>query len=158
VLILAATLWAGAFATAEEPPQLIETARTTVPAVILFEVNDLTSTTQAVSGTTTVAFDTALLGLGRALRISVKADGDLIPPNGVSIPISNIAWSTSGVSNGVGVNGVLSKTTYTQVFQSNVGALSGQVDVTWTLSPPSVGVRAGLHQVTLRWKVESVTP
>jgi hypothetical protein len=56
------------------------------------------------------------------------------------------------------MNGVLSKTTYTPVYQSNVVVLSGRVDVVWKLLPPTPAVRAGTHQVTLRWKVESVTP
>jgi len=62
------------------------------------------------------------------------------------------------VTQGIGVNGVLSKTIYTQVYQSNVGAKSGKVDVNWTLSAPGLGVSPGMHYVTLRWKFESVIP
>jgi hypothetical protein len=160
--ILVAALWAGAVTAAEEPvqilPPVIETARTTLPALIVFEVTDLTTTTEAVTGTTRVSFDEALLGTGRAVRISVKADGDLVPQDDGSIPVSNINWETSGAVNGVGMNGVLNKTTYTPVFQSNVLVLSGQVDVVWKLSAPGPAVRAGPHQVTLRWRIESINP
>jgi hypothetical protein len=160
--VLLVTMWAGAAATAEEPRQIVppsvETARVTVPPLVVFEVTDLTSPTQAFTGTTTVSFDQALLAVGRVLRISVKADGDLIPQDGDSLPISSISWNTSGVVNGIGVNGVLSKASYTQVFQSNATTVSGQVDLAWTLSPPSPAVRAGTHQVTLRWRIESVIP
>ena len=156
-LLIMAALWAGAAVPTAAPVQL-ESARTTVPAIIVFEVTDLITTTDAVTGTTTVSFDQALLLLGRALRISVKADGDLVPLDGGSIPVSNIVWQTSGAVNGVGINGVLSKTAYTPVFESNALVLSGRVDVVWKLSPPGPAVRAGPHQVTLRWKIESVIP
>ena len=161
--ILVAAMWAGTVATAEEPgwtapSQLPQTVRVTVPAMVAFSVTNVSVATLASTGATPVSFDLALLGLGRALRISVKADADLTPPSGTAIPASNVSWQTSNVTGGVGVNGVLSKTAYTQVYQGNVGALSGHVDLTWTLSPPGSAIRAGTHQGLLRWKFESVIP
>jgi hypothetical protein len=158
--LLAAVLWAGAVAAAGEPGQFPgnETVRSTLPALIGFEVTDLTMTTEAVTGSTTIAFDQANIRPNRAVRISVKADGDLAPQNGGIIPVSNVSWETSGAVNGVGMNGVLSKTNYVQVFEGNIDALSGQVDVVWKLSPTGSGVLAGPRQTTLRWKIETVKP
>ena len=141
------------------PPQLLpETVRITVPALVTFDVPNVTLSTDATSGVATVSFNLAVLNLGRGVRISVKADGDLTPPGGPAIPASNISWQTSNVSGGVGTNGVLSKTTYTQVFQGNVLTTSGRVDLTWRMSAPGTAVRAGTHQVLLRWRIESAVP
>ena len=62
------------------------------------------------------------------------------------------------MTNGVGVNGVLSKTSYTVAFEGQPMATTGGVDIVWTLSAPGSAVRAGTHQATLRWKIEAVTP
>ena len=35
---------------------------------------------------------------------------------------------------------------------------SGHIDLGWTLAAPGSGIRAGNHQLTIRWKVESITP
>lgn len=35
---------------------------------------------------------------------------------------------------------------------------SGQVDLGWTLAAPGSLIRAGVHQLTIRWKIESITP
>jgi hypothetical protein len=159
--LLAAVLWAGAVAAAGEPGQFPpgqETVRSTLPALIGFEVTDVTMPTEAVTGSTTIAFDQANIRPNRAVRISVKADGDLTPQSGGIIPVSNVSWETSGAVNGFGMNGVLSKTNYVQVFEGNIDALSGQVDVVWKLSPTAPGVLAGQRQTTLRWKIETVKP
>jgi hypothetical protein len=156
-------LWHGSIAPAEprapEPAQLIpETVRITVPAAVDFDVDDVAVSHLGANGPSTVSFILAVLNLGRVLRISVKADADLTPPSGPAIPASSLSWQTSNVLGGVGVNGVLSKTSYTQVFQGHPLAVAGRVDLTWTLSAPGTAIRAGTHQVLLRWKVESVIP
>jgi hypothetical protein len=56
------------------------------------------------------------------------------------------------------MNGTLSATSYTLVFQSNPSPSSGHADLEWTLAAPGGGVRAGLHQLTVRWKLESIMP
>jgi hypothetical protein len=138
--------------------QLGETVRITVPPVVEFNAGDVAVTTNSSTGVTSISFDLAVLGAGRALRISVKGDGDLIPPTGSSIPASNVTWRASNATAGVGVNGVLSRTTYTAVFQGNPLATSGRVELLWTLSAPGKRIRAGTHQLPLRWRVESVIP
>jgi hypothetical protein len=105
-----------------------------------------------------VSFNQAILDPGRVLRISVKADGDSTPAVLGPILASSFSWTTSAVQNGIGLNGTLDKATYTPVFQGNVGAKTGRVDLSWRLAPQGPSVQAGTHQLTLRWKVESVTP
>lgn len=132
------------------------TARVTTPPVVLFDVQDVSASTVA-SSPTTVSFDTALLGLGQAIRISVKADGDITMPGATPIPSSNLSWTTSNPVSGAAMNGTLSKVTYTPVFEGQVGATSGRVDLTWTISTLST-VRSGTRQAALRWKFEAITP
>ena len=36
--------------------------------------------------------------------------------------------------------------------------LAGHVDLAWSLAAPGSGIRAGIHQLTIRWKLEVVTP
>ena len=39
-----------------------------------------------------------------------------------------------------------------------IALTSGRVDLGWPLAAPGSGIRAGTHQLTIRWKVESITP
>jgi hypothetical protein len=160
--VLAAVLCAGALLTMQETAMgalaLIESVRIMVPATLVFQVSNISAQTVAIGGNERVSFNQANLDPGRALRISVKADGDSTPAILGPILASSFSWTTSAVQNGIGLNGTLDKTTYTPVFQGNVGAKTGRVDLTWRLAPQGPSVRAGTHQVTLRWKVESVTP
>jgi hypothetical protein len=32
------------------------------------------------------------------------------------------------------------------------------MDLEWTMAAPTSGLRAGNHQLTIRWKMESITP
>jgi hypothetical protein len=139
-----------------EAPQ-VALVRVFVPLTVLFDVLDVSIETVS-SAPGTVEFDTAVLGPGQALRVSVRADGDLTLPGGAAIPASNLSWTTSNVNNGVGMNGVLSKTLYAPVYQSNVGVTSGRVELTWRLAAPGGGVRAGTRQAALRWRFEAITP
>jgi hypothetical protein len=92
------------------------------------------------------------------LRLSVKADSDLTHSDGGSAPAGTISWRTSSASNGVGVNGTISKSVYTQLFRSNPAARSGSISVTWSITLSGDAVRAGTHQVALRWRVDTVVP
>jgi hypothetical protein len=143
---------------ADGPPQSgVGLVRVFVPPAVLLDVPNVM--TEAISSApVTISFDSAALGAGQALRVSVRADGDLTIPGGAAITASNLSWTTSNVANGVGMNGMLSKTLYTPVYQSNVGATSGQVDLTWRLAPPGGGIRAGTRQAALRWRFEAITP
>lgn len=141
-------------------PQGFSTVRVEVPPVLSFEVTNATPGTivLAVPVPFRVTFSQASLPGGQALRISVKADGTLILPGGTSVPISNLAWTTSQAVNGVGVNGALSENTFNPVYESRAGARAGRVDLSWSLSVPAGITRAGTGQVMLRWKFEHVTP
>ena len=135
-----------------------EAARISVPSVILFEVHDPRSTTEAVTGSTTISFADAVIASDRVLRISVKADGELTRSDGAPVTAATISWRTSGAVNGVGLNGALSKNAYTQMFQGNAAARSGSVNVTWSITFAGMAVRAGTHQVALRWRIDSIIP
>ena len=138
--------------------QPIGTVRVVVPATVFFHVTNVGAATGATGGPSTVSFDRARLRPGEALRISVKADGDLTGPGGPAIPASNISWTTSNVASGIGINGTMSTSTYTPVYESQVLAVTGRVDLTWTLAAPGASIRAGTHQALLRWKFEVFTP
>ena len=154
-----ALAWLLALATGgigEGEPAQVAQVRVFVPPAILFQVANVSVETFA-SAPVTVSFDTATLEPGQALRISVRADGDLTLPGGPAIPATNISWTTSNVTNGVGLNGSMSKTVYTPIYESNAGATSGRVDLTWKLAAPG-GVRAGTREAALRWRLEAITP
>jgi hypothetical protein len=154
LLLVVASVGAGA----AEPAQLISTVRVFVPGAVLFNVPDVSVETTA-SGSSTLSFDSGILVLGQVLRVSVRTDGDLTIPSGPPIPASNVFWTTSNAVNGVGFNGTLSKTVYTPVYQSNVGVLTGRVDLTWKLAAPGGGImRSGTRNAALRWRFESVSP
>ena len=135
----------------------IGSARVTTPPVVLFEVPDVSASSVA-SSPTTVSFDSAILGLGQAMRISVKADGDITMPGADPIASSSVSWTTSNSMSGAAMNGTLSKVTYAPVFEGQVGATSGRVDLTWRISGPLSTPRAGTRQAALRWKFEAITP
>lgn len=133
-----------------------ESVQISLPLNVSFQVVDVS--VSAAVGPTSITFSNGTLGAGRALRISVRAEGNLTPPSGPAIPASNVSWTTSNVSSGVGVNGTLSAAAYNQVFESQVDATSGGFDLSWTLSAPGTPRHAGNHQATLRWKLEAITP
>jgi hypothetical protein len=141
-----------------EPLQPRATVRVDVPAALLFQISDATPGQVATASSFRVTFSQASLPAGQALRISVKAEGPLVLPGGVAVPIANISWTASQAINGVGVNGVLSAATYTAVYESRADARTGRVDLAWSLLVPSGITRAGTAVVTLRWKFESVIP
>ena len=136
-----------------------ETVSIAVPSAVSFSVTDVSTSTPGSPNPARISFSNAVLLSGKALRVSVQADAAAFtPPNGSSIPGSNVSWSTVGAAGGTGWNGTLSATSYTLVFQSNPNPTSGHADLAWTLAAPGSGVRAGTHQLTIRWKLESITP
>lgn len=143
--------------TAEPAQAGVGTVRVTTPPTVVFLVNNVSAITTTTAAAT-VSFNSASLGIGQALRISVKAEGDVTLPGGNVVPATYIAWTTTNVNNGVGLNGSLSKLTYTTVFEGTVGAKSGRVSLNCTLAPVGTSVRAGTGNVTLRWKFEAITP
>jgi hypothetical protein len=136
-----------------------ETVSIAVPPAVGFSVTDVSASTPGSPSPATISFSNASLNSGKSLRISVQADASAFtPPSGSSIPASKVSWTTLGAAGGVGMNGTLSATSYTLVFQSNPSPSSGHADLEWTLAAPGGGVRAGLHQLTVRWKLESIMP
>lgn len=134
-----------------------ETASISVPLAISFPVTDVSRSTSATPNVTTISFSNANLNSGNALRVSVQSDAAAFtPPSGSSIPVANVSWNNLGTNGGVG--GTLSSSSFALVFQSEPGQSSGQVDLGWTLAAPGSGIRAGSHQLTIRWKLESIAP
>ena len=138
--------------------QVIESVRITAPALLTFDVPNVDVVTYANGGTFRVSFDQAVLRSGRAVRISVKAEGNLTSPGGPAIQATSFSWTTSGAANGVGINGTLSRTQYRAVFEGVPGVTTGQVDLTWSLDLTSRNVRAGIHTGQLRWRIETFNP
>lgn len=131
------------------------TVRVDVPAVLVFTVSNVAQPT-VVTGFR-LSYNQAKLGSGQALRVSVKGEGTLTI-GGVSVPISNITWTTSQAVNGTGMNGALSAAAYTPVYDSKVNPSTGRVDLAWSLTLPAGITTAGSGQITLRWKFEAIVP
>jgi hypothetical protein len=157
-MIVAAVMLTGFDKPANASAPQLESARVVVPAMVSFSVPNISVVTIATPTPARVSFNQAQLLPFHVIRISVKADANLTSAGGTSVPASNVAWTTSGVMNGVGINGVLSTASYIPVFEGQVGKSTGRVDLTWTLSMPAGTVRAETLQTTLRWKFESITP
>ena len=138
--------------------QVVESVRIAAPPMLTFDVPDVDVVTYASGGSFRVSFDQAVLRSGRAVRISVKGEGDLTSPGGPAIQAASLSWTTSSATNGVGINGTLSKTQYRPVFEGVAGVTTGQVDLTWSLDLGNRNVRAGIHTGQLRWRVETFSP
>ncbi len=139
-----------------------ETVTISVPMAVSFPVIDVSRSTSGAPNVTTVSFSNANLSFGKALRVSVQADAAAFtPPSGSSMPASNVSWNSLAESGGIGSDGALGSSSFALVFQSNPlmePGTSGSIDLEWTLAAPGSGIRAGNHQLTIRWKVESITP
>lgn len=136
-----------------------ETVGISVPLAVDFQVSDVSRSTNGAPSVTRVAFSNASLTPGKALRVSVQADTTAFtPPGGASIPASHVAWTNLGENGGLGTSGTLGASSYALVLQGNQMATSGFIDLGWTLAAPGSGIRAGTHQLTIRWKVESISP
>lgn len=136
-----------------------ETVNVTMPASIDFIVSDVSRTTSASPPSVRVSFSAPNLGVGRALRLSVQADTvNFTPPGGTPMPAALVSWTALGASGGLGLPGTLVASSYGLVFQGDPGAASSHVDLAWVLGAPGSGIRAGLHQLTIRWKIESISP
>lgn len=138
-----------------------ESVEVVLPSSVSFTVFDVSIAATGSPNPTRLTFSSIDLQEGNALRVSVQAEAATFTPpapGGLAIPTSRVSWTTSGVQGGSGTSGTMSDTSYGQVFQSTTSVSSAQVDVHWTLAAVGGGVRAGWHDLTLRWKIESVTP
>jgi hypothetical protein len=139
--------------------QAQESVTISLPSAVSFPVDSVSTSTAGSPDPTTVQFSTAILLPGRALRVSVMADGsNFSGPGAATIPVTAVSWTVSNMSGGVGSSGTLSATSYRQVFQSSTLTLSGRFDVTWTMAAPGASILAGTYTQNLRWKIESVLP
>jgi hypothetical protein len=146
-------------AAAVVPAGAQETVTISVPLAVSFPVTDVSRSTSGTPHVTTISFSNANLGPGKALRVSVQPDAAAFtPPSGSSIPVSTVSWIGLGANGGIGWSGTLSGSFYGLVFQSNPATPSGHIDLEWTMAAPVSGIRAGNHQLTIRWKLESITP
>ena len=134
-----------------------ESLQISVPPLVVFQVADVSMDVIGSPDPAPVTFGNAMLISGNVVRLSVKAEGSLVGPSGVTIPAGLVSWTTSNASGGIGLNGELSSASYVMVFEGQLAATSGGVNVRWSLGGPSV-MRAGDYTVTLRWKVESSAP
>jgi hypothetical protein len=141
--LIAALAWPAA---GQEPRQQV---RVQIPEAVVFPVTDLRA--KAAARPSLLTFDHALLAPGSRLRISVRAEG-LDLGTGAPARISYAARARGGTP----FSGALRDVEFTPVFESDPLALSGSVEVAWTLEPLGGSVRAGERGVTLRWKVESL--
>ena len=132
-----------------------ETVTISIPAAVGFAVTNVGVTTAGSPASGAVTFLGLSVAGGHVLRISVKADSNFVPPSGTAIPASKVSWTTSGATNGTGSNGTLSTSTYGQLFQSSNGKKAGTVNVSWSLAAPGTPLRAGVHTLVVRWKLES---
>jgi hypothetical protein len=154
-----ALLGVGALAAAVVSAGAQETVTISVPVAVSFPVTDVSRSTTGTPNVTTISFSNANLSPGRSLRVSVQADAAAFtPPSGSSIPVSAVSWISLGASGGIGWSGTLTPAFQALVFQSNPVTPSGHMDLEWTMAPPVSGIRAGNHQLTIRWKLESITP
>ncbi|MEX2271463.1 MAG: hypothetical protein WD690_08340 [Vicinamibacterales bacterium] len=136
-----------------------ETVSISIPPAVSFMVTDVARVTSGAPNPTTLSFSSASLDAGKVLRISVQADASAFtPPGGAAIPAANVSWSILGAAGGVGSSGTLSATSFGLVYQSNPNTASGHVDLAWSLAAPGGGIRAGRHDLTIHWKLESITP
>lgn len=140
-------------------PCCADSADVSTPAAVGFVVTDVSVETPSTPTSTTLSFSNASLSAGYSLRFSIKADApDFTRPaeRGGAIPASKVTWVTTNSLYGTGYEGVLSSSSYTMVFQSNVNATDGSTEVNWTLAPIGSLVIAGDHTLAATWKIESL--
>lgn len=134
-----------------------ESATVTFPTSVSFTVSNVSAARAGSPATTRAAFSNATLLPDRRVRISVRAETATFDSAGNTFPASLISWTIAGASNGTGLAGSVSATSWTPVFEGYVNSTQGAADLAWTLSAPG-RTRAGTHTLALQWKIESVTP
>ncbi|HYU35268.1 MAG TPA: hypothetical protein VEW48_24205 [Thermoanaerobaculia bacterium] len=95
-----------------------------------------------------VSFHQAQLLPGRALRLSVLAEG--APPD------CRLLFTTRNARGGIGRAGRAGVDDFSPVFESFPSALSGGFEISWVLEMPGEIRRAGRQAMRLRWRIESV--
>lgn len=140
-----------------QPSQSQETVSMSLPPFVSFNVANVSQFSTASPSTVMFDFSNAQLNPGMSLSVSLIADNTTFnAPSGNAIPVSKVTWTTSGASGGTGYSGTLSGSAYTEVFRSFANPTSGSVDIGFRLDATGSAIRAGDHNLTLRWKFESV--
>ena len=131
-----------------------------IPSSLQFAVRNVATDSSSQPNPFLIRFSKARLGAGKVLRLSVRASAPVFRgPSGAPIPASQVAWQVLGAGSGNGFAGILSNAAWKVVYQSAGNSSSGSVDLRWILrSPLAAKLRAGAHDVSVEWKVESVLP
>ena len=138
-------------------PARAQNVTVTLPATNTFNVQNVQL---ATGGTrTTITWATTGNFSGNHFRLSVRADAAnfTVPASGRNpIPATNVSWTIVSATNGTGVNGTMSSSGYTALYNAGNGKKNGSVTVDWNIAAPGSNIRSGNHQLTLRWRLESV--
>lgn len=156
LLCLAAWTLTGSSSVTAQPAS--NTVQISLPAAVNFFVTNVGAATIGSPGPSPVLFSNLDVRRNRGLRVSVRAVSNFSPPSGAAIPASMLSWTVSSAVNGFGANGTLGTGGFRVVYESFANVQSGSFDVTWTLGAPGPLVRAGVHTLTMRWRLESFKP
>ena len=138
-------------------PARAQNVTITLPATNTFNVQNV----QLASGgtRTTITWSSTGNFSGNHFRLSVRADAAnfTVPASGRNpIPAANVSWTIVSATNGTGINGTISSSGYTALYNAANGKKNGSVTVDWNIAAPGSNIRSGNHQLTLRWRLESV--
>ena len=135
-----------------------EQADVTVPAIITFNVTNITVATQ--SAAQTVSATNIVLAEGKSLRIEMVAiDWAFTPPpgGGNSWYAGDITWNAASWTNGTGSSGTLHDSWFRKIADSNPNVTSLTTsNLVFTLAAKSSVTRAGDHILQYNtWKFSS---
>ena len=126
-----------------------------IPPSAGFMVNDVSAVTQAAPFTIRLT-NIKLRGPAKTIRIAVQAmSPTFTPPSGPAMPASLVFWTVGPTANGIGSGGVLSHTSFTNVVTTTHNAKNASAAINWNLAAPGPGIRAGIHTLTVNWRIEA---
>lgn len=137
-----------------------EQAHLEVPAKVSFDVAD--PTTRTLSSPVSVRLNGIVLSQPSGLRVLVRADAPAFtPPDGGTATwrAEDVSWSAAPWSDGTGIPGTLSSSSFQAVAHTSPGAARAATSgLVFALSPSQEVRQAGLHTLTVTWKIESMVP
>jgi hypothetical protein len=116
---------------------------------VVFTVNDVTARAVDARDPFPLTFHNAVLGPGRALRISLRAES-------IEPPGARVSFQSKNARAGTCRDGQLSTDGSVVVYESGANPVDGGCDLLWTLESSGLPPRAGTYKITLRWTIESV--
>jgi len=136
-----------------------EQAQVTVPAGVLFSVNNVTAST-AASGASVSVSNIVLASATKQLKISLQASAaSFTPPVALATTWApaDVSWDTGSWTSAVGVIGTLSSGAYTEVATCalDTAACNTSALVFTLAGKPSVQ-RSGNHTLAVTWKFEAI--